>query len=212
MAGGSSAAGGSGRLLEPGGIAGAGFGQLVGGRPRDRGWSLLCEASGDLADRQLEPVQPGGDDQPQALPALGRAGPLGGVPADRRHPGDGHHRERGEPLAGAGAAADPAIGAGETLRGAAGGQSVCPLVPDAPGSEAAVAGQLRGVAAADPQTAQPLHRRINRPDVVDGGARLRDSLAQPVRHRPCRRRPRHRQHLHQRVPAAAGGVVPRPLG
>lgn len=49
-------------------------------------------------------------------------------------------------------------------------------MPDASGSKAAVAGQLRGVAVADPQATRFLHRPVDRPDPMGGGVGLGNPL------------------------------------
>ena len=186
LAGGGAPADGAGWVLERGGTGGAGLRQLV-GRPAGNGrWWLLFETPGHLADRQLEPAWHHDLHQPAALAEVVRSRPLDGLPADRRHLGDGHHRQRRQPLAGAGPSAGAALRAGETLRGAAGRQPVRPLEPDEPRSEAALARQLRRAAAADPQAAQPLHRRLDGTHPLDGGHGGRPALAQPAGHRPGR--------------------------
>ncbi len=162
---------GAGGILECGGAGGAGVRQLVGGPAGNGRWRFLSETAGDLALGQLEFAGHHDLHQPAAMAALVRPRVVDGLPADRRHPCDGHHGERRQPLAGAGSAADAALGAGETLRGAAGRQPVRPLEPYEPRPEAPLAGELRRAAAADPQATQPLHSGPDGTHPLDGGPR-----------------------------------------
>ena len=116
----------AGSVLERGRLGGVGLSELVGCAPGNGRWCLLRETPNDLADRQLELAGPHGEHRPAATAEMGGSRAVDGLHPDRRHPGDGHHREWSQPLAGGGPATDSALGTGETLCGASGRQPVCP--------------------------------------------------------------------------------------
>ena len=187
----------SGCVLERGRLGGVGISELVGGAAGDGRWRFLREAPNDLAARQLEPARPHGEHRSAATAEVGGARAVDGLHPDRRHPRNGHHREWSQPLAGGGPAADPALGTGETLCGAASRQPVCPLDTDEHRSKVALAGELRGVAVADLETAQSLHRCTDGLNPLDGGSGCWAALAQPAGNGLCRRSAWHRQHPDQ---------------
>ncbi len=202
---------GAGGDLERDRPAGAGLSELVGRRAGNGGWRLLSQAPARVDGGELGVAGAGGSHQPAPLAASGTPGRAGGLPAGGRHAGVGHHREWSQPLAGARPGAAAAFRAGETFCGVAGCRAVRPLAADRQRPETALAGGVRHAHSADPQTAEPEHGGPHRTAVVVHGAGGRRGPALVDWRGRRRRTAGCRQHCHQRVPAAAGGVLSQPL-
>ena len=207
----SQAAAGHGRPLEPGGPAGAGVGELVGGLSGNGRCGLLPQAPGDLAGGQLGPALAGDSHQPAPLVTPCRSSPPDHGPDGGGHPGGRQHREWVQPLAGGWSDPDPALGTDQTVCGAAGGHPVLPLEPDLRRSKAALAGRLRRHHPADPQTAQPQHGSPHGLTALADGPGLGDFPAGDAGHggpggqRWCG------QHPAQHLPAHPRHLLPQPL-